>query len=145
MPYKRCSPSSKNNIGSNRHWVALQRDGLYTGAECEGRAHLKYKIRTFWIYKSVRFEEMFVNLWFLMGFGYSIYNFCCNTWFKKRRYSACFTFIEQEIDILNLNRCLHLLFIMGGKFFLMIWPCCFVVCRTGGVSSQKILLNSKSM
>jgi hypothetical protein len=47
MPY---SPSSNNSFGSNRHWVAFQSDGLYTVAEGEGRAHLKYNIRIFFEY-----------------------------------------------------------------------------------------------
>jgi hypothetical protein len=62
MPYITSSPSRKNNISSRRHWVALQLDWLYTVAEGEGREHLKYKIRTTFIYIFVKLEEMFVNL-----------------------------------------------------------------------------------
>jgi len=36
MPY----PSDNKNEASNRHCVAFQRDGLYTVAEGEGRAHV---------------------------------------------------------------------------------------------------------
>jgi len=47
MTYGGKSPSTNNNIGSNRHWVAFQRDGLYTVAEGEGREHLKYNVGNF--------------------------------------------------------------------------------------------------
>jgi len=46
MLYCSGSPSSNNSFGSHGHWVAFQRDGLYTVAEVEGRAHLKYNIMT---------------------------------------------------------------------------------------------------
>jgi hypothetical protein len=47
MPYWTVTPTTDNIIGSRRHWVAFQLDGLYTVAEVEGRAHLKYNIRNF--------------------------------------------------------------------------------------------------
>ena len=47
MPYWSGSPSSNNSISSNRHWVAFQRDGLYSGTEGKSREHLKYNIRNF--------------------------------------------------------------------------------------------------
>jgi hypothetical protein len=62
MPYCGLSPSSKNNICSSGHWVAFQRDGLYTVAEGEGRAYLKYNIRSPRLSSSAVFEETFVNL-----------------------------------------------------------------------------------
>jgi len=62
MPYWIVCPSSNNNIGSSKHWVAFQRNGLYTGAEGEGRAHLKYNITSPRIYSSAILEEMLVNL-----------------------------------------------------------------------------------
>jgi hypothetical protein len=55
MPYWSASPSSKNNIGSNVHSAEFQRDGLYTGAEGEGREHLnvtldltEYPVLQYW-------------------------------------------------------------------------------------------------
>jgi hypothetical protein len=74
MPYYRPSPSTNNSIGSNRHWAAFQRDGLYTVAEGEGRAHLKY-IRNFLVYWSVTFLRDDNNFLFLLGFGHLIYNY----------------------------------------------------------------------
>jgi len=62
MPYWIGTPSSKNSRCSSGHWVAFQRDGLYTVAEGEGRTHLKYNIRSPRIFSSAIFEEMFVNL-----------------------------------------------------------------------------------
>jgi len=62
MPYCSGSPSSNNSIYSNGHWVAFQRDGLYTVAEGEGRAHLKYNITSSRLSSSAIFEEMLVNL-----------------------------------------------------------------------------------
>jgi hypothetical protein len=46
MPYCSGSPSTNNNISSIGHWVAFQRDGLYTVAEGEAWVHLKYNIRS---------------------------------------------------------------------------------------------------
>jgi len=62
MAYWKVSPSSKNNISSNGHWITFQRDGLYTGAEGEGREHLKYNIRSPRKSSSAILKEMFENL-----------------------------------------------------------------------------------
>ena len=71
MAYWKVSPSSKNNISSNRHWVAFQRDGLYTVAEDEGREHLKYNISSPSISSSAIFEVMFCK--------FAIFFFVLNT------------------------------------------------------------------
>jgi hypothetical protein len=139
MPYWSVTPSSKKNIGSNGHWVAFQRDGLYTVAEGEGRAYLKYNIRTFWISKSVRFEEMFVNLWFFYGVWTLDLYFFHSHKVNKKTLLCMFLHYEQEIDILNLNRCPYLLFLMREKFYPMTRRCCFFVYRKAeGFESKNI-------
>jgi hypothetical protein len=46
MHHSSGSPSTKNIIVSNRHWIAFQDDGLYTVAVGEGRAHLTCNIKS---------------------------------------------------------------------------------------------------
>jgi hypothetical protein len=143
MPYCNASPSSKNNIGSGRHWVAFQRDGLYTVVGGEGRAHLKHNIRSPRISSSSIFEEMFCKfvIFFCVLYTKCLIFYCSH--YKKTLLCMLFTFIEQKIDIINLNHSPDLLFLMRGNFYSWTWICSYVLLWTGAcIDSSKILLNS---
>jgi hypothetical protein len=82
MPYFSGSPSSNNNISSNRHWIALQLDWLYTVTEGEGRKHLQYKVGTRLISGFERIEGMFFCV-----LGDLMCNFYVAYYFQKGRFS----------------------------------------------------------
>jgi len=90
MPYWSGSPSSNNNIGSSAYCVAFQGDGLSSGVECEGRAHLKYNIRIRLFSNSARFQASFHMCDFLQGFNNRFLIFLCSFCSYKRMFLNCF-------------------------------------------------------
>ena len=118
MSYSRDSPSTNNSSCSNRHWVAFQRDGLYTGAEGEGREHLKYNVRCSRISSSAIFEEMFVNLWFSSVLFTPDFYFLLYSLNYKIRYSVCFLYL--------VNRKWVFWIWMALAIYLFLWRAIFI-------------------